>query len=186
MLALLVLLILFPDADATAQGQQPQGAEDWAWDRIRTGRIADFHARCGQLDPLQLMAGPVPVVNFDGSALVAHFAAARMHSNSFLYMRKMTIGGSVDLQGAKVDGNIEMDGVSVAGTMDAGAAAPAMLGGWDHGFNQHPFRISQIRWVAQPVAVVTRAVSVVHIGTSGKTGAVERITRDSSRSSPTR
>ena len=38
------------------------------------------------------------------------------------------------------------------------AAAPAVLGGWDHGFDQRPFRISQIRWVAQPVAVVARAV----------------------------
>ena len=47
---LLALLILFQVSFALAQGET-QTAEDWAWDQIRAGKVADFNARCGQLDP---------------------------------------------------------------------------------------------------------------------------------------
>src|SRR5215469_13795175 len=47
---MLLLLILFSTSVSVAQGQR-QKAEDWAWDQIRTGNVADFNARCGQLDP---------------------------------------------------------------------------------------------------------------------------------------
>ena len=30
---------------------QNRSLEDWTWEQISSGRIADFHARCGRLDP---------------------------------------------------------------------------------------------------------------------------------------
>src|SRR5271166_3802441 len=64
------------------------------------------------------------------------------------------------------------------------APTPAMLGRWDQWPNERPLLVSQIRRITQPVAVVAGAVlGRPHRSASDDSGATERITPVSSRSS---
>jgi hypothetical protein len=47
---LLLTSIMLSGLSPAAHGEV-QSAEDWAWEQIRTGKVADFDAQCGELDP---------------------------------------------------------------------------------------------------------------------------------------